>query len=265
MVFLFLRSASPKVAEIKWGLFRRELDENNIAKVEVNGMRLSGEFRSISEGGKGPPIDPDGKADKAGTLPRLPEKFVTVVPPQVMDSASLDDMLLKKLGTNYGATEPRDSSAYMLGVYLLVTILLFAGVWFMFRRTRDQMLGGGLLAGFAKSPAKRYQTGDKPITFEDVAGLEGVKGELEEIVEFLKNPTKFQRLGGRVPKGVLLMGPPGTGKTLLGLRGGGRGGGPFLFDQWLGIHSDVCRSGGKPCSRHVLDGQGKLPFDPFHR
>ena len=113
MVFLFLRSASPKVAEIKWGLFRRELDENNIAKVEVNGMRLSGEFRSISEGGKGPPIDPDGKADKAGTLPRLPEKFVTVVPPQVMDSASLDDMLLKKLGTELW----RDRAPRQLGVY----------------------------------------------------------------------------------------------------------------------------------------------------
>jgi cell division protease FtsH len=110
-----------------------------------------------------------------------------------------------------------------------MTVALIAGLWFMFRRTRDQMLGGGLLSGFSKSPARRYETGSQTVTtFADVAGLEGVKNELEEVVEFLKNPAKFTRLGGRVPKGVLLMGPPGTGKTLLGRAVAGEAGVPFF-------------------------------------
>ena len=99
----------------------------------------------------------------------------------------------------------------------------------MLRRTRDQFMGGGILSGFSKSPAKRYEeSGKKPITFNDVAGLEGVKHDLQEIVEFLKNPEKFHSLGGRVPKGVLLMGPPGTGKTLLARAVAGEAGVPFF-------------------------------------
>jgi len=85
-----------------------------------------------------------------------------------------------------------------------------------------------VLAGFSKSPARRYESGDKQVTFDDVAGLQGVKHELQEVVEFLKNPERFQRLGGRVPKGVLLMGPPGTGKTLLGRAVAGQAGVPFF-------------------------------------
>jgi len=98
----------------------------------------------------------------------------------------------------------------------------------MFRRAREQFMGGGLLSGFAKSPAQRYESDQKRVTFKDVAGLEGVKRDLEEVIEFLKDPKKFQRLGGRVPKGVLLMGPPGTGKTLLARAVAGEAGVPFF-------------------------------------
>ncbi len=219
--FLFFRSNSVPRAEINYGLFRTELERGNIAKVEVKGMKILGEF-------KNPPAVPGGKTDKEGNPQRYPEHFVTTVPPWVLDDPAFDDAIFKRLGDNYQASEPSDNSSYLLGVYLLVTVLLFAGVWLMFRRTRDQVLGGGLLAGFAKSPARRYQAGDKPITFKDVAGLEGVKGELVELVEYLKDPQKFQRLGGRVPKGVLLMGPPGTGKTLLGRAVAGEAGVPFF-------------------------------------
>ncbi|HBO46220.1 MAG TPA: cell division protein FtsH [Planctomycetaceae bacterium] len=116
----------------------------------------------------------------------------------------------------------------LLFLYLLFPIGLLVVIWIMFRRTRDQFLGGGVLAGFTKSPARRYESGEKQITFDDVAGLTGVKHELQEVVEFLKNPERFQRLGGRVPKGVLLMGPPGTGKTLLGRAVAGEAGVPFF-------------------------------------
>ncbi|MGH9314233.1 MAG: ATP-dependent zinc metalloprotease FtsH, partial [Vicinamibacterales bacterium] len=110
-----------------------------------------------------------------------------------------------------------------------MSLFLFFGIWMMFRRTRDQFMGaGGMLTGFGKSPAKRYEGAKQPITFADVAGLEGVKDDLQELVEFLKNPEKFQRLGGRIPKGTLLMGPPGTGKTLLAKAVAGEAKVPFF-------------------------------------
>ena len=97
----------------------------------------------------------------------------------------------------------------------------------MMRRARDQF-DGGILGSFVKSPAKRHDKSKQRTTFEEVAGLENAKSELQEIVEFLKSPEKFQRLGGRIPKGVLLNGPPGTGKTLLARAVAGEAGVPFF-------------------------------------
>ena len=101
----------------------------------------------------------------------------------------------------------------------LVSLALLAAtafvIYMFFRRSRDGMMGGGFLSSFTRSTAKRFEPSDQNVTFDDVAGLEGVKADLQEIVDFLKAPEKFQKLGGRVPKGVLLNGPPGTGKTLL--------------------------------------------------
>jgi cell division protease FtsH len=221
IIFLLSRAGSGGRSDVPYGLFRQELAQGNVSRVNVKGMKLYGEF-------KNPPAVPNAKPGRNGSPERYDEKFVTVIPPQVLDDPGLDAALLKSLGANYSASEPSDSTGYMLGVYLLVTVLLFAAIWLMFRRTRDQVLGGGLLTGFAKSPARRYEAGDHRVTFDDVAGLEGVKHELEEVVEFLKNPAKFRKLGGRVPKGVLLMGPPGAGKTLLGRAVAGEAGVPFF-------------------------------------
>ncbi len=115
----------------------------------------------------------------------------------------------------------------ILGMLLnWLPMLLFIGVWIFFMR---QMQGGkGGAMGFGKSKAKLLTEKQGKITFEDVAGIDEAKDELEEIIEFLKNPQKFQKLGGKIPKGVLLVGPPGTGKTLLARAVAGEANVPFF-------------------------------------
>ncbi len=105
-------------------------------------------------------------------------------------------------------------------------MLLLIGVWVFFMRQMQS--GGGRAMGFGKSRARMLTEKQGRITFEDVAGIDEAKSELQEIVEFLKDPQKFQRLGGKIPKGVLLVGPPGTGKTLLARAIAGEANVPFF-------------------------------------
>ncbi len=207
-------------SKIEYGFFRQQLDANNIADVTVNGAKIRGTFKKVPEA---PPVETD-KGPKPG--PKLREQFSTDLPGYV--GQNLDQLIYEKLGASYGAEEMNDGTMTVMIFYLGMTVLLLVVMWAMYRRARDQFLGGGILAGFSKSPAKRYEMGKKRITFADVAGLEGVKQDLTEVVEFLKNPQKFQRLGGRIPKGTLLMGPPGTGKTLLAKAVAGEANVPFF-------------------------------------
>jgi cell division protease FtsH len=113
-------------------------------------------------------------------------------------------------------------------VIVILPLLLIAGFFFfLLPRFRDP-LGGGFLSNYIKSPARRYERNRARVTFDDVAGLQNSKSELMEVVEFLRDPQKFQRLGAVVPKGVLLVGPPGTGKTLLAKAVAGEAGTPFF-------------------------------------
>ncbi len=216
VILIVFYDGQKRESEINWGMFRRQLKEGNIAEAQAQGWNIYGKFKQ-------PPADPQAGKKEPKTLNK---EFKTTVSPFVLNDSSFDDKLYEALGEKYSAAEPTDTSAALLWVSLLVTVALFVGIWIMIRRT--QSMSSGMLAGFGKSPARRYQAGDKPVTFEDVAGLESVKNDLEEVVEYLKNPAKFQRLGGRVPKGVLLVGPPGTGKTLLGRAVAGEAKVPFF-------------------------------------
>ena len=123
--------------------------------------------------------------------------------------------------------ESQETSGLQAFLISLLPFLLLIGVWIYFM---NRMQGGGKggAMGFGKSKAKMLTEKHGRVTFDDVAGIDEAKEELEEIVEFLRNPQKFSRLGGKIPKGALLVGPPGTGKTLLARAIAGEAGVPFF-------------------------------------
>jgi cell division protease FtsH len=135
-------------------------------------------------------------------------------------------LLEHKVKTDF---EPEHGAWLMNAIIFLLPTLVILAIFFLFilPRFRDP-LGGSFLSNYIKSPAKRYEKSKMRVTFDDVADMQSAKGELQEIVEFLRNPEKFTRLGAQVPKGVLLVGPPGTGKTLLARAVAGEAGVPFF-------------------------------------
>jgi cell division protease FtsH len=123
--------------------------------------------------------------------------------------------------------QPKDEGGFWRQIMIMwFPLLLFVGIWIFF--IRQMQSGGGKAMSFGKSKARLQTETQKVVTFKDVAGIEESKTELEEIIEFLKEPKRFTRLGGRIPKGVLLVGPPGTGKTLLARAVAGEAGVPFF-------------------------------------
>ncbi|WP_457645651.1 ATP-dependent zinc metalloprotease FtsH, partial [Profundibacter sp.] len=177
-------------------------------------------------------------------------EFVQAVNDGTVDSVTLDGekVLIKgKDGQEYATIKPGDAevtkmlidkgvkvnavrqeqSTFVSLISLLLPVLLLIGFWF-FMMNRMQGGGKGGAMGFGKSKAKMLTEREGRVTFDDVAGIDEAKEELEEIVEFLRNPQKFSRLGGKIPKGALLIGPPGTGKTLLARSVAGEAGVPFF-------------------------------------
>ena len=166
-------------------------------------------------------------------------------------------MLTPRLGKGLGALgQDHDERAQPDASALGYNLLFFLGIallfWFFFIR-QIKLAGKGALS-FGKSKARLLAKERNKITFKDVAGVDEAIEEVSELVEFLKDPKKFQRLGGRIPKGVLMVGPPGTGKTLLAKAIAGEADASILQHQRLGFRGDVRRRRREPRARHVRAG-----------
>ena len=196
-VFSFWSGAPAQRDELGYSEFLTALDDGRVLEVEISGETIEGLFQS-------------------GT------RFITYAP--VGDEHLMQVLRDQKVRTSI---RPRDEG----GVWqtLLISwlpLILIVGLWFLLFRQLQS--GGGKAMSFGKARARLLSENQQRVTFGDVAGVDEAKSELEEIVAFLRDPKKFTRLGGRIPKGVLLIGPPGTGKTLLARAIAGEAGVPFF-------------------------------------
>jgi cell division protease FtsH len=217
LVSQFASSQTPQRVSIPYTLFDQQVQAGNVAAITASGDTIQGRFKQ--------PVTytPPGSASAAQVT-----AFATVQP--TFSEPTLLAQLMQQ-GVVVNATSLDQTMPSWLNLLLSFgpTILLIAG--FMWISNRAGQASSGGLFGIGRSRAKRYdeaQTESQRITFNDVAGIDEAKGELVEIVDFLRDPKKYTRLGGVVPKGVLLVGPPGTGKTLLARAVAGEAKVPFF-------------------------------------
>ncbi len=192
-----LRQGHPTPSELSFSDLEARVEAGEVQKVTIEDLQITGRLADGSDF----------------------QTYAPVISPDFLQ-------LLKGRGVEVAARPPRQQPLWQQALIWYFPFLLMIGLWVFF--VRQMQAGGGKAMSFGKSRARLLTENQQRITFEDVAGVEESKAELEEIIAFLREPKKFTRLGGRIPKGVLLVGPPGTGKTLLARAVAGEAGVPFF-------------------------------------
>ncbi len=227
--------------DIKFSDFIAKAEKGEISEVTIRGNNINGLMK-------------DGRSFKTYTAEY----------PDLVDT-------LRKSNVAIVAKPPEDNPWYITFLFQWAPFILFIGLWFFLMR--QMQVGGNKALSFGRSRARLLTEDRKKITFSDVAGIDEAKDEVVEIIEFLKDPHKFQKLGGRIPKGVLIVGPPGTGKTLLAKAIAGEAGVPFFsisgsdfVEMFVGVGAsrvrDLFEQGKKhaPCIIFIdeIDAVGRL-------
>jgi cell division protease FtsH len=201
VLYRFLVTGRTDQVELTFTKMMEDVEAGRVSKVTITGSEIVGEYNQPTA---------DGQA----------KRFLAYAP-------AYDDLVkdLRRYNVAIEARKPKDPT-YMVSLLTWLPFLILAAVWVFF--FRQMQSGGNKALSFGKSKARLSSSQAKKVTFKDVAGVDEAKEELAEIIEFLKEPQKFQKLGGKIPKGVLLMGPPGTGKTLLARAISGEANVPFF-------------------------------------
>jgi cell division protease FtsH len=201
VLYRFLVTGRTDQVELNFTKMMEDVEAGRVSKVTITGNEIVGEYNQPTADGQ-------------------PKRFLTYAP-------TYDDLVkdLRRYNVQIEARKPKDPT-YMVSLLTWLPFLILAAVWVFF--FRQMQSGGNKALSFGKSKARLSSSQAKKVTFKDVAGVDEAKEELAEIIEFLKEPQKFQKLGGKIPKGVLLMGPPGTGKTLLARAISGEANVPFF-------------------------------------
>ena len=242
LVYIFrLDYFSPQTAskELSYGQFYRLLEKNNETTAIASAVKIDDRIKGVFSSGT---------------------HFSVHIP-------SNDRDLLKLLRENVANFDVRPPKTLWANIFYSLgpMILFIAFLWFFVYRSAQ---GGGRILSFGKSRARQIAGGKTKLTFNDVAGVDEAKEELKEVIEFLKDPKRFQKLGGKIPKGVLLMGPPGTGKTLLAKAVSGEAGVPFFsisgsdfVEMFVGVGASRVRDLFEQAKRAAkTEGKGAIIF-----
>lgn len=210
----------PEPVKVPYTLFKEEVAKGNVETIYSRGESITGRFEA-------PVMFPAEPDSITGDQPQPVTDFATTLPAFV--DPGLEALLIAN-EVEISAEPIQEGDTWLSLLLGIAPALLLIGlyIWFFRRAARQGGIGGGLM-GIGRSTARRFDTAtDTKVTFDDVAGIDEAENELVEVVDFLKDPTKYTRLGGTAPKGVLLVGAPGTGKTLLARAVAGEAGVPFF-------------------------------------